>query len=304
MDDSSGQPPDPGPLPEERQERRARWNLAGLLLALFVALLLYRVLHAGHLEETTLFYVGLPAVIAITVVLASKPRSATGSVVATVTVALAFAGPLLGEGIVCVLFAAPLFLLVALLIGSVIDYFSRRGPHAVVAPLVLLTLVTVGAELAGPARETEVTVVRAATATGTEQALAAVPVFGPFESVFLRMGFPRPLAATGTGLEVGAVREITFNPRRSLGIGAVPEPRSMTLRVKERGPGRVTFSVVRDTTLARWLDLREAEFSWGSGKLAVTLRYRRTFDPGWYFGPLQRYAVGQAADYLAGTFAR
>ncbi|MEU1732078.1 hypothetical protein [Streptosporangium sp. NPDC020145] len=304
MDDPSGRSPDSEPLPEDRTERRARWNLAGLLLALFVALLLYRVLHAGHLEETTLFYVGLPAVIAITVVLTSKPRSATGAILATITVALAFAGPLLGEGIVCLLFAAPLFYLVGLLIGAVIDYFDRRGPHALAAPLVLLTLVAVGAEVAGPARDNAVTAVRAAPGTGTEQALAAVPRFGPFESAFLKIGFPRPLAATGTGLEVGALREITFNPRRSLGIGALPEPRSMTLRVKERGPGRVTFSVVRDTTLTRWLDLREAEFTWGNGRLAVALRYRRTFDPGWYFGPLQRYAVGQAADYLAGTFAR
>ncbi|MFD0891068.1 hypothetical protein ACFQ08_41520, partial [Streptosporangium algeriense] len=149
MDDLSEEPADPEPLPEARHERRARWSLAGLLLALFVALLLYRVLHAGRLEETTLFYVGLPAVIAITVVLTSRPRSATGTILATITVALALAGPLLSEGVVCLLFAAPLFYLVGLLIGSVVDHFSRRGPNALAAPLVLLALVTVGAEVAG-----------------------------------------------------------------------------------------------------------------------------------------------------------
>ncbi|GAA2098918.1 hypothetical protein [Actinomadura alba] len=87
-------------------------------------------------------------------------------------------------------------------------------------------------------------------------------MFGGFESAFLRLGFPRPLTARGEGLEVGATREITFTPRRSLGIGASAEPRSMTLRVVARTPTRVVFDVVRDTTLARWLDLRQAEFSW------------------------------------------
>ena len=77
----------------------------------------------------------------------------------------------------------------------------------------------------------------------------------------------------------------------------------MTLRVAERGPGRVVFRVERDTTLARWLELREAEFRWHGRRVEVTLRYRRTFDPGWYFGPLQRYALTEAAGYLATTFA-
>ena len=76
----------------------------------------------------------------------------------------------------------------------------------------------------------------------------------------------------------------------------------MTLRVSERSPGRVVFAVVADTTLARWMDLRRATFDWRSGDLKLTLGYRRTFDPGWYFGPLQHYAVSEAAGYLATTF--
>lgn len=294
----------PEPAPDSRHERGARRTLAGLLLALFTGFLLYRVLHTGHLEQTTLFYVGLPAVIAITVVLTARPRSVTGLVMAVITVGLALAGPLFGEGIVCLVFTAPLFYLVGLLVGLTADHARRRGTNGLAAPLVLLALLGGGAELTAPSRDGEVTVTRALPGTDVEHVLAAVPRFGPPESPFLRLGFPRPVRAEGTGLEVGARREITFTPRHSLGIGAVPEARSMTLRVKERAPGRVTFSVVRDTTLARWLDLREAEFAWRDGTLGVTLRYRRTFDPGWYFGPLQRYALGEAAGYLAGTFAR
>jgi hypothetical protein len=69
----------------------------------------------------------------------------------------------------------------------------------------------------------------------------------------------------------------------------------------------VLFAVTDDTTLARWLDLRTAEVAWepaGAGtRVTWTLDYRRTFDPSWYWGPIQLYAVGEAAGYLAGTTA-
>lgn len=293
---------EPSPKPDRGHQTRARRTLAAVVTALFAALLLYRVLHAGHLEQTALFYLGLPAVIAVTVILTARPRTVTGLIMAVITVGLALAGPLLGEGIVCLVFAAPLFYFIGLVFGLIADGLRRRGTNAVAVPLVLLTLAGGGAELAAPPRDGEVTVSVPASGRDVERALAAAPRFGAFDSPLLRLGFPRPVRAAGEGLRAGDRREVVFTPRRSLGIGAAPEPRSMTLGVKERAPGRVTFSVVRDTTLARWLDLREAEFAWGGGRITVTLRYRRTFDPSWYFGPLQRYALGEAAAYLARTF--
>ncbi|GAA3190029.1 hypothetical protein [Nonomuraea roseoviolacea] len=292
--------------PDPVQQRRSRRVLAGVLVALFAALLAYRVLHAGHLEETAVFYVGIPAVIAIMVALVARPKSALGTTMAVITIGLALSGPLLGEGIVCLVFAAPLFYLVGLFVGLGIDFARKRGPgaHLVLAPL-LVALVSEGATGATSLpRENVVSATRPTGGADVAAALAVAPRFPRVESAFLRLGFPRPLVAEGAGLQVGATRRITFTPRRSLGIGAPLEPRSMTLRVKERGPGVVVFDVVADTTLARWLDLEEARFAWTRSDLTVSLRYRRTFDPAWYFGPIQRYGLGEAAGYLAETFAR
>jgi hypothetical protein len=291
--------------PDQKDEKRARRILAGVLAALFAAMVVYKVLHAGRLEQTAVFYVGIPAVIAITVALTVRPRSATGLIMATITIGLALAGPLLGEGIVCLVFAAPLFYVVGLVVGGLVEFYRRRrGVNMIVVQLLLLAMAEGATGATSLPRGEEVSAIRVVGAVDVERALTAPPVFVAFESPFLRMGFPQPLAARGQGLQVGATREITFTPRRSLGIGAVAEPRSMSLRVSERSPGRVVFEVVRDTTLARWLDLREAEFTWTRTQLSVRLRYRRTFDPAWYFGPLQRFAAGQAAEYLAGTFTR
>lgn len=46
--------------PDPSRQRGARRLLAGVLAGLFAALLAHRVLHAGHLEQTALFYVGIP----------------------------------------------------------------------------------------------------------------------------------------------------------------------------------------------------------------------------------------------------
>ena len=286
---------------DPRRERNARRTLLGVLAALFAAMLVKEVLEAGRLEQTALFYVGIPALIALTVVCAARPRSTLGTIMATITVGLALAGPLLDEGVVCLVIAAPLFYLCGGIVGLLADRSRRgKGMQALVAVPLLLGFEGVADALP---RDGEVTAVRTAPAgTDLAEELAAAPDFGPVRSRFLRLKFPRPVRAEGGGLEPGATRHIVFDPRRSLGIGARPTPRSMDLTVVRSEPGRAVFAITQDTTLARWLRLTEAEFRWNENRLSVTLRYSRTFDPAWYFGPVQRYGMREAAAYLAETF--
>ncbi|MCF4122293.1 hypothetical protein L1785_15040 [Antribacter sp. KLBMP9083] len=259
----------------------------------------------------------MPAVIALTVILTARPRSPVGMALATTTIGLALAGPLLDEGVVCLVIAAPLFLGVAAIVGVVVEQLreSRTRRRALaVTPLLLLALAEgVGGATVVPRDDagTATAVIDAAPAD-LARSLAAPPVYGDFEAVFLRaVPFPEPVSATGTGLAVGDERVVTFTPRRSLGLGAQPTPRSMTLRVVESevsdAGGHVVLDVTEDTTLARWMDLRSAEVTWeaaGDGtRVTWTLHFTRTFDPSWYFGPLQHRTTGLAAEYLIDTFA-
>ena len=294
---------------------RARATLVAVLAALFAAMLGYKVLHAGGLEQTALFYVGLPATMALIVAATARPRSATGLSVAVVTIGLALAGPLLDEGVVCLVLAAPLFYLVAIGIGMAIDFDKRNsGPgtryaFGLVPLLVLLCLE--GVPGSPVSRDQTVTVTRTVQVTPQQFAasLSQTPRFAPPRTGFLsRLPFPRVVRVAGTGLEVGDERAITFTPRRSLGIGAQPTPRAMRLRVARSGPAQVQFDVVQDTATARWLRWQTSQVTWrpaAAGGTDVTWRltYQRTFDPSWYFGPLQRYGMHQASDYLIDTFS-
>ncbi|MFC3994688.1 hypothetical protein ACFOVU_02100 [Nocardiopsis sediminis] len=321
---TGGTPPDPGGTgrpyePDRTAGARARLLLAGALTALFGALLAYRVLKAGDLEQTALFYVGIPAVIALTVVFTARPRTTAGIAIAVTTIGLLLAGPLLDEGFVCLLMAAPLFYLVAMVVGWAAGQARRGGGrsrwHAAALGPVLLLLCAegvAGVSYLPRAEEGRAAVEVPAPPAAVAAALAAEPAYAPPRALLLRaVPFPRPTAAHGTGLDVGDRRRIAFTPRRSLGLNAEPTVRGMLLEITESrigaDGGRVVFTVVDDTTLARWLDLRTAEVTWrasGDGtRMTWTLHYHRTFEPSWYWSPIQRHAMDRAAGYLADTFA-
>lgn len=303
----------------------ARWLLAGAVLSLFAALTLLGTIGGRELGQTAVFYLGLPALVALLVVLTARPRSAVGMSAAVLTVCLALAGPLLGEGLVCLVIAAPLLYgvvsLAAWMFARIAGRTRGSSNHALLAlPLLAgLTLEGVGgAVLLSRADQGEGSRIVAASPERVAEALAAPPEYAEPEALFLSaVPFPEPVTAEGEGLEVGDTRTVTFTQRRTLD-GAEPTPRHMELVVAESevraDGGRVVFDVVDDTAFARWMDMRRAEAVWSaeaddsasstgtSSRLTWRIDYERTYEPSWYFGPLQSYATDLAAAYLADTF--
>ncbi|GAA1460406.1 hypothetical protein GCM10009603_21830 [Nocardiopsis exhalans] len=302
---------------------RARWILAGVVLAAFAALLAVRVTRFGGLDQTALFYVGLPALLALLVVLCCRTRSAVGVAMAVTTVALLLAGPVLGEGMVCLIISAPLIYGVVSLVTWLSVLIARGGqgsPNALVAVPILfaLALEGVGGFSLLP-REDAATGSRLVSAAPVDvaDALAAAPEYASPAALFLRaVPFPEPVEAVGEGLAVGDTRVIHFTPRRTLAPGAESTPRRMELEIVEShvhaDGGRVVFDVTEDTAFANWMEMERAVATWEAEivegevektRLTWEIEYQRTYDPSWYFGPVQSYATGLAAGYLADTFA-
>ena len=287
---------------------RAQWTLAGLILAAALGAVAYRLLKLGHLDQTAALFVGLPTLLALALALGSRSRSATGMVMKGVTIALLLSGPLLGEGFICIVMAAPLFYLVAFLAVSVYNWVARRGGRdgtvrrdalgLMLAPFLLMSVEGTSPAVAFPRQET-VTAERvvAATPAQVRQALAETPHFDSTLPPFLRAGFPTPARATGSGLRPGDTRTVDF---------ATPSGRTkpLTMEVVAIGPDFARFRAAADETrIAQWLDWQESRVTWqpvdGSHtRVTWTISYERRLDPAWYFAPWERYAVGLAADYL------
>lgn len=283
-----------------------RWPLISLILCLAIAGALYRLLVYSRLEQTAALFIGLPTILAVLLALTPRSKTPTGLILKGMTLGLLMSGPFLGEGFICILMAAPLFLLFGALIGLVYylgnkflgNDVSKKPLFVIALPLLFCSLEGVGPRFSFPRDETvRVEKVVAGTPEELESRLSEVPQFNNPLPFYLRLGFPRPVGSEGQGLDIGNARQIHF-------AGGEGKPGTLRLAVSDRGPCGVRFQAVSDSShIAHWLEWKEAEVSWnevspGKTRVTWTLHYRRLLDPAWYFGPWERYAVGLAARTL------
>ena len=278
----------------------ARRRLLALIAILFVGSLSYRLLVAKHLEQTSLLFIGLPALLAALVTLAGPAQSSLGLVMRSVTLFLLLSGILLGEGFICIVMAAPLFYLVGGIIWAIFRWVERKNSkstYALALPLLLMSLEGTHEMLSFP-RENTVTQARIVKASSAEVAsrMAATPQFTDPLPTYLRLGFPRPASTTGEGLTLGSIRRIHF-------AGGEGKPGDATFAVVASGQDFVEFRSAGDTShIAHWLSWHGADVRWRAidsthTRIEWTIRYRRLLDPSWYFHPWERYAVGLLGTY-------
>ncbi|MGA7914723.1 MAG: hypothetical protein WCA00_05765 [Candidatus Acidiferrales bacterium] len=277
------------------------WTVIFLVFAVAVAGILYRIVVLGRLEQTSLLFIGIPAVLAVLAALTPKPESTTGAILKGITIALLLSGVLLGEGFICIVMASPLFYVVGLFVGWAIGVSRKK--HNATLSCVLLILAPMSLEGVTPwlsfNRDETVQASQIVNASALEvtQALDRSPRTDLPLPPYLRMGFPRPVQAFGTGLEPGATRTIHF-------AGGEGKPGDLLLRVEQSQPGFVHFAVVADhSKIAHWLDWNSSDVTWTAldlhhTQVTWTIHFQRRLDPAWYFSPWERYAVRLAANYL------
>ncbi|MGH9555176.1 MAG: hypothetical protein ACRD2Y_05065 [Terriglobales bacterium] len=286
----------------------ARWNVVFIIMAVAFASLFYRVIVSKKMEQTALLFIGIPTALAVLVAMTPKARTVTGAILKAMTIGLLMAAPLLGEGFVCILMASPLFFVVGVLIGKLIDLSRRENKRTTITGMLLLAFLPMSFEgtsewLSFPREETVmVERVVAAPVEDVERALAEPLTMDESLPLFLRAGFPSPMGSEGEGLRVGDQRTIHFP-------GGEGFTGDLVLEVADAGEGFVRFRFVSDQSMiGRWLTWRSSEVRWSAvdethTKVSWTLSYRRDLDPAWYFGPWERYGVGLAAEHLIQTSA-
>ena len=287
---------------KRRNLEPSQWAVIALAIAFAAGAVLYRVLRHIQLGDSAAMFLGVPAVLAILLALAPKAESVTGGIVKGITLALLIVAPLLGEGYLCILLASPLFYAVGIVIGLVVDWQKeRRGATLSCVAIVLLPMCLEGVVPETTfSRGQTVSATRIITASPeeVEAALTHSPRISATLPKALRVGFPRPLAAWGDGLQVGAMRTIRFS-------GAEGDPEGdLVMALAEDEPGHVKFEAVRDDSkLAQWLRWRSSDVRWRATdshhtEVTWTVGFDRQLDPAWYFVPWEQAAVKQAAGYL------
>jgi hypothetical protein len=285
-----------------------QWKLFAAVLVIGCAGLVYAYLRRHGLSETAALYLGLPLLLALGLSLTPPGRSATDATIKGTIIALLLAAPVFQEGYICILFASPLFIGIAALVGLLIDSANKRRNNksnlqcafaATVIALMALEGTTPGMSLP---REHEVVVSKIVPASmeAVREALARPPALGENKPFFLRI-FPYPVAMRGDGLAVGDTRSATFIAYKHIFWNRIEG--TAVFKVVEASAHKVAFELVSDTSyVGHYLDWRrsEVELKPGPGGTLVTWRlsFHRKYDPYWYFGTLQKYAVGLVAEEL------
>jgi hypothetical protein len=192
---------------------------------------MYRLIVLGRLEQTAVLFVGIPTVLAILLAVVPKAKTVKGGITKGLTLFLLLSGPLLGEGFICILMASPIFYLVGLLVGAIVDW--NRAKRQTTLSCLLLILLPMSIEGSSPklSFNREETVQESQIVYGSEHdvqiALSHSPRTETPVPIYGRMGFPLPTRAWGDGLEVGA---------------ACPSIAQPVLRLVEIQRARRTFS--------------------------------------------------------------
>ena len=294
----------------KRRIEPAQWWVIALAIAFMAGSVLYRYLVHAPYGHSAAMFIGIPAVLAILLALTPKAKTVTGGIIKGITLALLVLAPLLGEGYLCILFAAPLFYVVGLLVGVAIDAMRKRNRRGETLTCIVLVLLPMSLEGVIPGfsfdrlQVVEVTRVVDAPAASVESALANSPRITRRLPSFLRIGFPHPLQASGNGLNAGSERKILFS-------GAEGDPAGwLVMRIAHRSPGYLRFETVSDgSKLTQWIHWDASEVSWtpiDARHTRVTWRmhFERQLDPAWYFTPWEKAAVREAAEYLIESNAK
>jgi len=229
---------------------------------------------------------------------------------ATVIVMLA-SSALLFEGFICVLMAAPIYIFFAVLAIAATpdrpdpDRFKRSDVFRMsVVPLAVIVLSVEGMSDTTSFPREEVIMRSQVLNLTPEQIHAnlAKPVhLDQGRSKFLSL-FPLPERIDTPSFAEGATHTAYFTYRR---WGFTNVHRGETsLHMKTVQPLFVETEVTKDTSyFSHYLKVHGTKIEMqpladGSTRVDLTISYRRTLDPAWYFGPMQRRAIGESAEYL------
>jgi hypothetical protein len=308
---------DTEPSIQHVEATRARIGLATLIAAVAIGCIAYRLIVRGGLQQTAALFIGIPAILAIVVVGGVSPRSATGIACKAVTVGLLASLMFLGEGMLCIVMSAPLFYLVAIVIGQTAEAIQRRRNRQTTLLSSVLLLAFVPMSLEGVLPLTTInrndTVTRTklvhATSEGVQNALHQQPRFDRMLPLYLRSGYPRPISTTIDRTPNGTRWVIRFRGGEMRITGIEPQTGDLVLMLEEEHPGYLRWRAISDNShMTHFMRWREITAEWSlidaeTSQVTWTIQYERGLDPAWYFGPIEHYAVGLAADYLIDSVA-
>lgn len=278
--------------------------------------LLIRGLMNGHLNHSALLYILVPYLVAVAIYFfvpqplgMSRWKRFIRHMLAAFVIMFATSA-LLFEGFLCVLMFLPIYLIVAAIAFASMRPYREKpkdlaSTFSVSLVPALILLVSVEGLTPSLSFERQESITRSHIVTGTIEELKAnmaMPIdMKESRSAFLSL-FPLPTEVQAGSLNEGDIHKLHFVYNR-WGFTNVHEG-DFWLEIVGVGEDYVQTKIVKDTSyFSNYLTISNTFVKFRSvsktqTEVSLTINYERKLDPAWYFGPLQRIAIGESADYL------
>ncbi|WP_017930327.1 hypothetical protein [Robiginitomaculum antarcticum] len=295
---------------------RPLWIRYFLLIGFFF--LIMQMLLSSVYGKTALVYIFVPYLVGVAIYLfipqpkgLSKTSRFARHMLAVIIVMLGTSA-LLREGIICVAMFLPIYLFFSALYFAIAP--ARHEPDdpktasdvfkSSVIPLIVAVLSLEGVTQT-LSFDREETVSRTMVVEGNVDTLKsnmAMPIhLEEDRSLFLRL-FPLPYDVAAGTLSEGDTHIAKFAYHRWMFTNThYGETR---LKLAEIGPRHIRTQITTDTTyFSKYMTIHGTRVDFEpvtetTTRVTLTINYRRDLDPAWYFGPLQRRAMRESADYL------
>ncbi len=288
------------------------------LLIIGVSTLTIRAILDSQFRHSALLYLAVPFCISIIIYMFVPQPEATTKLgrfarhMLAALIVMFASSALLFEGFICVMMFLPIYLLVAAIVFASLPA-PKEDSDAVAttfkSSFIPLLLIIMSVEGLTPStsfeREEDIThsyIIDANMDTIWANLADPVHVDGN-RKAFVSL-FPLPVRSEGGVLKPGTVHKDWFEYRR-WGLASFNVHKGEThIKIAKVEPFYLETEIVKnDSYISHYLTAKGAQFTFNpisdsQTEITMSVQYTRLLDPKWYFGPMQRIAMGQAMDYF------
>ncbi len=249
-----------------------------------------------ELKTTSALFIGLPMLIGLLVVNLTRTRDTFEMTVKVTVIILCLVAPLLGEGSICILMMAPIFLGINLIL--VLIYQSIRNKY-LMCFIVFLPFFTGFIEKNSLIQEQEFLKMTTETiVTGTfeewQNKISSSTYISKNVPMFLNLGFPLPTKISDHNSQI----LINFDKG---GFWDVSK------KVKK---GSIRYALIKDTSkINDWIKIKGShveitKINNQKTLIKQTTSYYSKVFPRWYFSPFQKLAVKQLHQFAISSWKK
>ncbi len=279
-----------------------------ILLLGFIYLMVYFLIKKD-IDSSAALYIGVPMILAIGLSRLPHAKTPMGTTMKALTMLLILSVPLLREGFVCIIMAAPILYSAAALFTLLFQKIRKADNHSnkmqLSAITVLLTLTSVeGIDESlsfNRYNEVEYTTTVNLDITTIRENLSKATIPTDKRPFFLRV-FPLPIDMQGSGLDVGDERVLNYEYKKWIVTNM--HKGSTVFKITSATQNHIRFEIPHDDSyISNYLTWHASDVFLepvdnGATNVTWRLSYERKLDPFWYFAPLQHYATYLTAKVL------